>query len=420
MKTPNALRPVVHSAREAWFFLRLLRTQFVADGCRQSAAALTYTTLFAIVPILTVAYSVLAMVPALREKGDAMQEWLLGVIAPSAGEQVQHYISEFARQTSNLTMVGGVFLLITSVLLLRNIETTLNRIWRVARPRQGLLALLTYWAVLTLGPLTLAVGLGASSYIASVSLFTDTVAMVGGMSIWLKLLPFIMSTVMLTLLYVLVPNCHVPLKQGVLGGVVAAVLFELAKTAFAKFIKMAPTYEIIYGAFAAVPLFLLWIYVSWIIVLAGAELVRTAVVFAEYRGQVPKMQALLRALHVLWLCQQRGVVLQPAQLRHTLQSAHVNQWDEYRDLLVELQLVQRADDGTYVLTRDLRNITVAELMGMTPWPLATLLQVNPHEQYNQAWESALAHHCQLAQQGLHDTLGMSVEALFVNSEQRQR
>src|SRR5699024_2221056 len=141
-------------------------------------------------------------------------------------------------------------------------------------------------------------------------------------------------------------------------------------------------------------------YVSWIIVLAGAELVRTAVVFAEYRGQVPKMQALLRALHVLWLCQQRGAVLQPAQLRHTLQSAHVNQWDEYRDLLVELQLVQRADDGTYVLTRDLRNITVAELMGMTPWPLATLLQVNSHEQYHHTWKGCMPHHCQLARNGL--------------------
>src|SRR5699024_12398343 len=113
-------------------------------------------------------------------------------------------------------------------------------------------------------------------------------------------------------------------------------------------------------------------YVSWIIVLAGAELVRTAVVFAEYRGQVPKMQALLRALHVLWLCQQRGVVVQPAQLRHTLQSAHVNQWDEYRELLVELQLVQRDDDGTYMLIRDLRNNKVYNLLMVTLWAFDTL------------------------------------------------
>lgn len=412
MKTPEFLRPALLVIGEAWAFLRLLKDQFIADGCRQSAAALTYTTLFAIVPIMTVTYSVLAMVPALREKGDAMQEWLLSVIAPSAGEQVQTYISEFARQTSNLTMVGGAFLLITSVLLLRNIENTLNRIWRVARPRQGVLALLMYWAVLTLGPLTLTVGLGVSSYVTSVSLFTDTVALMGGLSLWLKLLPFLMSTTMLTLLYVLVPNCHVPVKQGLMGAVVAAALFELAKAGFAMFIKMAPTYEIIYGAFAAVPLFLLWIYVSWVIVLAGAELVRTAVVFSEYRGQVPKMQALLRALQVLWQCQQEGRVLTPAQLRHTLQSAQVNQWDEHRDLLMKLQLVQRTDEGAYALTRDLRTLTVAELMALTPWPLTTLLQVNQNEQQHSAWEAVLEEHCQRAQQGFYGALGISVEELF--------
>jgi len=413
VKVSNAVETLQGAVRDAWAFMRLLTEQFIEDGCRQSAAALTYTTLFAIVPVLTVTYSVLALVPALREKGDAIQEWLLGVIAPSAGEQVQLYIGEFARQTSNLTLLGGVFLLVTAVLLLRNIETTLNRIWRVARPRQGMLALLIYWAVLTLGPLSLAIGLGVSSYLASAALFTDTLAMVGGVNMWLKWLPFFSSVIMLTLLYVLVPNCHVPFKQGFIGAVVAAALFELAKMGFALFIKMAPTYEVIYGAFAAVPLFLIWVYVSWVIVLAGAELVRTAVIFSEYRGNVPKMQALLRALHVLWLCQQQGTVLKPEALRSTLQSARVNQWDEYRDLLVELKLVQRTDEGAYALTRDLRTLTVAELMAMTPWPLKTLWQVQQQGEQQQPWEQLLAERCHHARTNFNETLTLSVEELFV-------
>lgn len=392
-------------------YFRLLISQFKEDGCKESAAALTYTTLFAIVPIMTVSYSVLAMVPALRSKGDEIQQWLLGIIAPSAGEQVQQYLNEFSRQTTNLTLVGGVFLLVTSVLLLRNIENTLNRIWRVKQPRQGLLAMLMYWAVLTLGPIMLGVGLGISSYLTSVALFTDTVEMLGGMRMWLSLLPLLLTTAMLTLLYTVVPNCHVPFRQGLLGGFIAAVLFEIAKAGFAKFIKLAPTYEIIYGAFAAVPLFLLWVYVSWVIVLAGAELVKTSVIFAEYRGNVPKLQALLRALHVLWQRQQEGRVLKPAKLRRTLLDAHVNQWDEYRDLLVELQLVQRTDAGSYVLTRDLRTLSVAELAAMTPWPIDTLFQVEAAPQAP-TWEKVLGQRCAAAKAELHDTLSMSVEALF--------
>src|SRR5699024_2049637 len=152
-------------------------------------------------PILTVAYSVLAMVPALREKGDAMQDWLLGVIAPSAGEQVQHYISEFARQTSNLTMVGGVFLLITSVLLLRNMDATLTSIWRVARPWQGMLAVCTFCAYLSLESIIFAVGLRACLSIAPRSFLTETAAMVCCMIILLVWFIFIMSTVMITFLY---------------------------------------------------------------------------------------------------------------------------------------------------------------------------------------------------------------------------
>lgn len=416
MQLPKPLEPVWERLRDVWAYFVLLKNQFVEDGLQQSAAALTYTTLFAIVPVMTVTYSVLAMVPALRSKGDAIQEWLLGVVAPSAGEQVQIYLSEFSRQTTNLTMVGGVFLLVTAVLLLRTIENTFNRIWNVARPRRGVLAILMYWAVLTLGPILLGVGLGLSSYLTSQTLFTDTVELIGGMRTLLAVLPVVLTTILLTLLYVLVPNCQVPYKQGIIGAFVAALLFELAKSGFAMFIKLAPSYQVIYGAFAAVPLFLLWIYVSWVIVLAGAELVKSAVIFAEYRGKVPKFQALMRALYVLWEKQQEGQVLEPLQLRETLQSARVNQWDEHRDLLVELNLVQRTDEDSYVLTRDLRSLSVADLMALTPWSLDLLLQIDATSNVVKPWERMLAQRCQATQAALDDILGLSLEELFTATE----
>lgn len=395
-------------------FMRLLAEQFRRDGLPQSAAALTYTTLFAIVPILTVTYSILAAIPALQERGEAIQSWALDYFVPDASAQVQEYLGEFTRQAANLTVIGAVFLFVTSILLLRTIESAMNRIWMVSHPRRGVTSLLMYWAVLSLGPLLLGAGLGISSYVTSTAFVTDTVALFGGMRLWLAVLPVLFTTGLLTLLYVVVPNCHVPLRQGLLGGFIAAVLFELAKGGFALFIRFAPTYEVVYGAFAAVPLFLLWIYVSWVIVLAGAQLVRTQVVFTEYRRDAPRLQALLRVIEVLWHKQQRGRVLRPAVLRRTLQAAGATRWDEFRNLLIDLGLVRRTDEGGYVLTRDLRTLSVADLVALTPWPAAAQLRTST--QQTRPWEALLESRCQAARDGLNEPLSLSLEALFLSEK----
>ena len=391
-------------------FVLLLTRQFKQDGCRESAAALTYTTLFAIVPVMTVTYAVLAMVPTLKERGGTFQNWLLEYFVPSAGTQVQDYLSEFSRQTTNLTLIGGVVLIITAVLLLRTIEHTMNRIWNVAAPRKGLVSLMMYWAVLTLGPLLLGAGLGISSYLASVSLVTDTVAFFGGAGVWLSLLPVLFTTGLLTLLYVVVPNCHVPIRQGLIGGFVAAVMFELAKSAFVLFVHFSPNYEVVYGAFAAVPLFLLWLFISWVIVLAGAELVRTLVIFNEHRRDVPRLQALLRVLEVLWRKQQHGTVLKPALMRRTMLAGGGARWDEFRNLLFDLGLVRRTEEGAYVLTRDLRTLTLGELTDMVPWPAAKQLRVSAP--LRRPWEAGLQQRCEAAREGMQSPLAVSLEDLF--------
>ena len=391
-------------------FMRLLAYQFRKDGCRESAAALTYTTLFAIVPVMTVTYAILAAIPALQQRGEAFQAWALDYFVPEVSETVQVYLGEFSRQATNLTVIGILFLLVTSILMLRTIENTMNRIWMVTKPRGGLTSLLMYWAVLTMGPILLGAGLGISSYLTSMSLVADTVQLFGGMRFWLVALPILFTTALLTLLYVVVPNCHVPLRQGLIGGFVAALLFEGAKSGFAMFIRMAPSYEVVYGAFAAVPLFLLWIFISWVIVLAGAELVRTLVIFREYRQDVPHLQAVLRVVEVLWRKQQQGRVLKPAVLRRILRASGATRWDEYRNLLIERELVRRTDEGSYVLTRDLRTLTVAELVDMMPWPAAVQLKVSAHQ--TRPWENDLADRCGEAIGGMHAPLSISLEQLF--------
>jgi membrane protein len=390
-------------------FCRLLWQQYKQDGCRETAAALTYTTLFAIVPVMTVTFTILRALPTMRDQGREIQGWLFSYFLPSADSQIQEHLQAFAQQAAHLTGIGILFLVVTSVLMLFTIEGAMNRIWKVRVPRKGITSLLMYWAVLSLGPLCLGVGLGISSYVTSVALFRETVNYFGLMHFLLVLVPVFFSACLLTLLYIVVPNCHVPVKKGIIGGLVAAILFELAKGAFVQFIKFSPSYQLVYGAFAAVPLFLLWIYISWMIVLGGAEFVRTLVVFRETRHRVPHLQALLRLLESLWLKQRSGAVLKPSEIRDTLARAGVERWDEFRNLLMELELMRRTEEGSYVLTRDLTRLTLAELLQLLPWPLHTQLCVAGR--MRRPWEDSLKERCEAALASL-GTLDISLAELF--------
>jgi membrane protein len=399
-----------HSASVSWEFVRLLFRQYKDDGCREIAAALTYTTLFAIVPVMTVAFAILSAMPALKGQGKEIQAWMFDYFVPAAGDKIQEHLSTFAEQTSNLTAIGAVFLVVTSVLLLRTIEMTMNRIWKVRTPRKGMTSLLMYWAVLTLGPLLLGAGLGISSYVTSVSLVTDTMGYLGGKAFWLALLPVFFTTAMLSLLYIVVPNCHVPFRQGLAGGAVAAVFFELAKGAFALFVGMAPSYQVVYGAFAAVPIFLLWIFISWSIVLFGAELVRALVIFQERRQEVPPLQSLLRLLELLWKRQQEGRALKTNEVRKALLSIRASRWEEFRNLLMDMGLMRRAEDGSFFLSRDLRAMTLGDLVTELPWPAQTQLRLSDH--HKRGWEDQLDDRLDQARQGLMAPLDIDLETLF--------
>ena len=398
-------------AQSVWAFLKLLRRQFVEDGCQSSAAALTYTTLFAIVPIMTVMFAVIAAIPALNERGVVIQEWAFEYFVPSAGAEILEYLSKFSHQATNLTGAGVLILVVTAILMLRTIEQSLNRIWKIKQPRKGRVSLMMYWAVLSLGPLLLGAGLGISSYLTSLSLVSETVEYLGGVRFWLTLLPFFLTASMLALLYIVVPNTSVPVRQGLIGAAVAALLFELAKAAFAQFIKHAPNYQVVYGAFAAVPLFLLWIYISWMLVLLGAELVRALVVFQEHRRRVPRIQALMRLLNVFWERQRHGETLHGNEVRRVTQASGITHWDEFRNLLQDCRLIRRTEEGGYVLIRDLRALTMAELLAMIPWPLEQQLRV--HANGKESWEETLKARCDQAREGLRAPLDFDLEALFV-------
>lgn len=351
-------------------FMLYLARQFVRNKGILNASALTYTTLFAVVPLMTVSYAMLAAIPSFQGAGEQLQGWIFENFVPATGAVVQEYLSNFAAQASKLTAVGLIFLFITSIMMMKNIEGAFNRIWRVSEPRKGMSSFLLYWAVLSLGPILIGLGLLVSSYIASLSLFTSATELVGRARL-LSMLPLLMSAAAFTLLYAAVPNCKVPLRNAVIGGLVVAILFETAKRGFALFVTQFPSYELIYGAFAAVPLFLAWIFISWTIILLGAELSRALSVYRDHRKgkYLSHLHTLVAVLQRLWQAQQSGESVSDRQLLQQVEGLEQNEWDHYNVILLKASVISRTDRGDYVLARDMGSFTLDQLNKLLPWPL---------------------------------------------------
>lgn len=237
------------------------------------AAALTYTTLFALVPLMTVIFSVLSLLPSLQQGSGEIEKLLMENLMPASGDALMGYLHQFSQQAQKLTVVGILLLMVTAFMMLRTIENTFNQIWQLPHGRKGLSSFLLYWAILSLGPLMLSAGFAVSSYIASFSLWkVDWVPTSGSIALGL-IIPYISSFLAFTLIYWAVPNCNVSLKHAAIGGALASLLFEIGKEIFSAATTFFPSYQLIYGAFAAVPLFLLWLYVSWAVILFAAEVV---------------------------------------------------------------------------------------------------------------------------------------------------
>lgn len=220
-------------------FLRYLLKQFLNNQGILNAAALTYTTLFAVVPLMTVSYAMLAAVPSFQGVGQELQGWVFDNFVPATGAVVQDYLNDFSSQARKLTAVGIVLLAVTSIMMMKNIEGAFNRIWRVSEPRKGLSSFLLYWAILSLGPILIGVGLVLTSYIASLPFISSATDVVGKGRL-LSLLPMLMSAAAFTLIYVAVPNCRVSFKSALIGGVVVALLFESAKRGFTALLRNFP------------------------------------------------------------------------------------------------------------------------------------------------------------------------------------
>ncbi|WP_439887951.1 virulence factor BrkB family protein [Pseudomonas sp. MBLB4123] len=356
-------------------FWRFLLQRFFADRGANTAAALTYTTLFAVVPMMTVTFSMLSAVPAFQGTGEQIQSFIFHNFVPSAGETVQGYLRDFTAQARQLTWVGVAVLAVTAFWMLVTIEKAFNTIWRVRQARRGVSSFLLYWAILSLGPILLGAGFAISTYIASLSLISGPDALLGAETL-LALMPLAFSVAAFTLLYASVPNARVPLSHAFMGGLFTAVLFELAKALFGLYVQLFPGYQLIYGAFATVPLFLLWIYLSWLIVLFGAELVCNLGTTHQWRRRVmPRLLVVLAILRVFHERQQSGLKVRHRDMRRQGWPLPEHEWEEVLEFLESQHLVASTGAGAWVLSRDLAHYSLQQLLSHSPWPLPRLGQL---------------------------------------------
>ncbi|HJV63394.1 MAG TPA: YihY family inner membrane protein [Albitalea sp.] len=250
--------------------LRTLRQRFREDRLGVTASSLTFTTLISLVPLVTVMLAIFAAFPMFSTFQSAVEKYFLQSLVPdSIAKPVLSALTQFASKANRLGTVGLVFLVFTAIALMLTIDRTLNAIWRVRTPRPIAQRVLLYWAAVTLGPLLLGASLSVTTYALTASrvLFGGAP---GGVGVLLDTLVFVLLALGMASLFHYVPNTTVRWNHALAGGGFVAVGFEVAKRGLGWYLHQMPTYSVVYGAFATVPIFLIWIYLGWVIVLLGA------------------------------------------------------------------------------------------------------------------------------------------------------
>ena len=338
--------------------------RFIVDGCLRTATQLSYASLLAIVPILAICLGLLAAFPAFEQLRLKFQVYLFENLVPNAGTEVSNQIAIFVDNARSMTGVGTLALMVTALLLLSSINGAFNAIWRVAEPRPLMTRLMAYWMVLTIGPLLLGASLSLSSYgLVSVALVQGERAF--GLT---RLLPFLFAAGGFTLLYAVVPARRVALRHALAGGLVAGALFELLKSGFGFYLARFPSYEVIYGALATIPIFLVWMYLFWAIVLFGAEVAGAApewrLVGRQRRGRGgagPRLALALALLYRLRNAARSGAPQTESALMRDL-PVDLEQFSTVLHALKRHGFAARSG-GRWFLSRDLTTASLRDLLG---------------------------------------------------------
>jgi len=266
---PALKRHAMHLLR----FLHRVGGRFVQDQCIQRASALAYASLLAIVPLVALGVSVFTSFHAFDVVAGRIRDMLLSNLLPTSHEVVENYLSGVANKTTALSIFGIIGLLVTSMALLNTMEEAFNYIWRITRTRPWLSRFTAFWATLTLAPVLIGASITITSYFAALPVLRDVTAHAATLQKAPFLIPWMMSSLAMATLYMVLPNTRVPFRFAISGGLIAGALFELTKDGFAFYVTELAHYERLYGALGTLPIFLIWLYLIWVVVLLGSEIV---------------------------------------------------------------------------------------------------------------------------------------------------
>jgi membrane protein len=351
-KTP----PLIDFARMAW-------RRFHEERCLQITSSLTFAALLAIVPIITVALTMLSAFPVFRELVQHLQQFLVQNMLPASADSIAVYTRRFAENAARLTAVGILFLFVVAMIVLQTIDRALNQIWRVPRPRTTVQRIFIYWALLTVGPVLIGASLSLTSWLVSHSLGLVKDVPLAGEAL-LKVVPILLTGLAFAFLYITLPNRRVLVRDALSGGFLAALAFEGMKHAFAFYLTNFPTHRMVYGAFASVPIFLMWIYLSWLVVLSGAV---AAAVMPEWRERASQVEPVpggqfldaLQILRVLWEAHRTGEIVTVPRL-HAIVKLPIDRIEAMLDAMSAARWAGKVGRG-WTLTKDAAEISVADV-----------------------------------------------------------
>ncbi|HRN61364.1 MAG TPA: YihY family inner membrane protein [Luteimonas sp.] len=365
LSTINHWMERVRDRERVGTFARFLARRFLDDRLFQAAAALAYTTIFALVPLAIVVFGVLSAFPQFGEWRDQLTEYIFSNFVPSAASTVKETLLQLADSATTLTVAGAIGLIVSLLITLNSVESTFNQIWRVPSSRPQLGRFLVYWTVLTLGSLLAAASLAMSAWLLALPVFsTREGQLLSGFA--LRAAPTLIELLLVTALYRVVPHRSVALRHAFAGALLAIVLLEMIKWGLGLYLGTFKTYQRLYGALAALPILMLWIYLCWVAILLGASF---ASAISAFRYQPAAMRlpegyeiyGLLRLLGRFAEARCDGRGLHTEQMLELEPMLTDNQLKQFLAQLADIDLLKRAESGEWLLARDLDTLTLADL-----------------------------------------------------------
>lgn len=394
-------------------FCRFLWRRFIEQRGLQTASSLAYVTLLSLVPLFTVMFGFIGGLPVFEKLSGEIQSFMFSNFVPTFSEAIEQSLLVFSEKARQLTFTGTLVLVLIALMLIATIDDALNRVWHVKSRRSPPARFLVYWAVLTLGPLLVGAGLVSTSYLLSLPLLDDVYSTFSLKARLLRIMPFISTSIAFTLLYILVPNCYVNKRHALISGVIAAILFELAKFGFGIYVTAMPTYQAIYGAIAAIPIFLIWIYLSWVVLILGAHINYCLSNFDQQdfmsgSGGDWDLTHVYRIIGELWLAQKQGSSLSVQALKQKGVRLSQNRITEILDILQQGRCVHRTTGGQYMLSRDMDDVSVADLYRLLPCKLFNREQLGDRD----PWELSLAGIYDSYRRGVDESLSTKLADLL--------